>query len=71
VGQYNDGVWLAELMAQTVASALRGREEPNRPLTATLADYLCAHMLQLVMDNGEHLLSVCAGLAEAIRRPGR
>ncbi len=45
--QYADGVWLIELVAmtepaivpQTVASTLNVREQPNRALTETLADF--------------------------------
>jgi predicted ATPase/class 3 adenylate cyclase/DNA-binding SARP family transcriptional activator len=76
VEQYADGVWLVELAAlsdpglvrQTVASALGVREESGRPLAATLTDYLRSRSLLLVLDNCEHLLSACAGLAEELLR---
>jgi predicted ATPase len=71
-----DGVWLVELAAfadpslvpQAVASALGVREEPGRPLTETLADYLKPRTLLLVLDNCEHLLAACAQLAEGLLR---
>src|SRR5262249_45935733 len=74
--QYLDGVWQVELaplagptlVPQTVAAALRVREEPGRPLTATLGDYLRAKALLLVLDNCEHLLAACAQLAESLLR---
>ena len=71
--EYPDGVWLVELapladpalVPQAVAAALGVREEPGRPLTATLADYLQPEALLLVLDNCEHLLAACARLADA------
>jgi predicted ATPase/class 3 adenylate cyclase len=74
--EYPDGVWLVELApladpdlaSQTVASVLGVREEPGRPLTATLADYLRGKQALLVLDNCEHLLSACAGLGESLLR---
>src|SRR5260370_26286333 len=71
--EYADGVWLVELapladpalVPQTVASALGVREEPGRPLTATLTDYLRPKSLLLILDNCEHLLTASAQLADA------
>ena len=71
-----DGVWLAELGAladpalvpQAVAAAVGVREEPGRPLLATLTDALRPKRLLLVLDNCEHLLDACAGLADALLR---
>jgi predicted ATPase/class 3 adenylate cyclase len=73
---YADGVWFADLAAladpglvpQTVASALRVREQPGRPLTETLVDSLGPKSLLLLFDNCEHLLAACAGLADALLR---
>ena len=73
---YAQGVWLVELAAladpalvpQSAASALGVREEPGRPLTATLTDYLRPKSLLLVLDNCEHLLSACAQLADTLLR---
>jgi predicted ATPase/class 3 adenylate cyclase len=74
--EYPDGVWLVELapladptlVPQTVASALGVREEPRRPLTATLTDHLRPKSLLLVLDNCEHLLTASAQLADALLR---
>jgi predicted ATPase len=68
-----DGVWLVELAAladpalvpQTVAAALGVREQPGRPLTETLSDYLRGKSLLLLLDNCEHLPAACAHLAES------
>ena len=76
--RYPDGVWLAELGAladpalvpQAVAAAVGVREEPDRPLLATLTDALRPKRLLLVLDNCEHLLDACARLAEALLRAG-
>jgi predicted ATPase/class 3 adenylate cyclase len=76
VDQYPDGVWLAELAALAeselatgaVAQALGVREEPGRPLTATLIAHLKAKRLLLVLDNCEHLVGACAALAGALLR---
>ncbi len=71
---FANGVWLVELASlsdpvlvpQTVASVLGVREEPNRPLLTTLTGYLCAKHLLLILDNCEHLIEVCAQLADAL-----
>ena len=73
---YPDGVWLAELAAlvdpalvpRAVAQAVGVREEPGRPLLATLPDALRAKRLLLVLDNCEHLLDACARLADVLLR---
>jgi predicted ATPase/class 3 adenylate cyclase len=73
---YPDGVWLAELaplvaaeqVPQAVAQAVGVREEPGRPLPATLAEALRPKRLLLVLDNCEHLLDPCARLADALLR---
>ena len=72
--RYGDGVWLADLapltdaplVPQAVASALGLRDEPGRPLTQTLTDFLASKSLLLVLDNCEHLIEACAQLAAAL-----
>jgi predicted ATPase/class 3 adenylate cyclase len=74
--QFTDGVWLVELapladpslVSHAVASTLGVREEPGRPLLTTLAEHLRAKQLLLVLDNCEHLIEVCAQLADALLR---
>jgi class 3 adenylate cyclase len=71
-----DGVWLVELapladpslVSQAVATALGVREEPGKPLSQTLVEFLKPKRLLLLLDNCEHLLSACAELAGLILR---
>jgi predicted ATPase/DNA-binding SARP family transcriptional activator len=71
---FAEGVRLVELAAladpalvpQTVAAALGLREEPSRPMTLTLTDYLRPRSLLLLLDNCEHLLAASAQLADAL-----
>jgi predicted ATPase/class 3 adenylate cyclase len=73
---YPDGVWFVDLapltdptlVPQAVAAAVGVREEPGRPLLATLADALRPQRVLLVLDNCEHLLDACAQLADALLR---
>lgn len=63
-------VWFCELaglsdpglVTATVAACLRVREEPDRPLLASLEEVLCGGSTLLVLDNCEHLLEACATL---------
>jgi predicted ATPase/DNA-binding NarL/FixJ family response regulator len=73
---FEDGAWLVELasladpslVSQAVASTLGIREQPGRSQTETVADYLRTKKVLLVLDNCEHLVEACAGLAEALLR---
>ena len=58
----------AVLVPQAVASALNLREQPGRPLTATISEYLEPRTVLLLLDNCEHLLSGCAQLAGKLLR---
>src|SRR5688500_16042738 len=70
LADYPDGVGWVDLAAlsdpalvpQTVADALRLREQPNRSFVELLTDYLCDHKTLLVLDNCEHLRAACAEL---------
>jgi predicted ATPase/class 3 adenylate cyclase len=72
--EYPDGVWLAQMEAltdpalvpQTVAAAVSVREEPGRPMTRTLAEFLRPQNCLLVLDNCEHLVAACAELAAVL-----
>ena len=74
VGAYPDGVWLVELaplsdptlVPQTVAQALRVREQPGRPLLETLKDTLRTKKMLLVVDNCEHLVEAVTRLVDAL-----
>jgi hypothetical protein len=73
---FTDGVWLVELaplsdpglVPQSVATALDVPEEMGRPRLATLTDALRARQLLLLLDNCEHVVEVCAQLAEGLLR---
>ncbi len=74
MNDYPDGVWLAEfapfadpaLVPNAVASALNVAEQPGRDMTETLVDFLRPKALMLLLDNCEHLLPACGGLAAAL-----
>lgn len=73
---FGDGAWLVELaplsdpglLTQTVAAALGVREQPGRPISDVLTDYLHAKNLLLILDNCEHLIDACAQLADRLLR---
>jgi predicted ATPase/DNA-binding CsgD family transcriptional regulator len=75
---YPDGVWWADLapladpglVPHAVAAALRVPEQPGQALVVTLADFVQAKNLLLVLDNCEHLVHACASLAGALLRAG-
>jgi predicted ATPase/class 3 adenylate cyclase len=66
--RFADGAWLVELapltdpalMVQLFATALGLREQPGRPLMATLKDALATAEMILLLDNCEHLLDASA-----------
>lgn len=68
------GVWLVELgslanpalVPQAVATVLGVREQPGRPLVATVADSLGSRRVLVVLDNCEHLTGACAELIIAL-----
>jgi predicted ATPase/class 3 adenylate cyclase len=74
--EYKDGVWLVELaslsdptlVAQTVAGTLRVHEIPGRPIVTTVADSIGSKQLLLLLDNCEHLVAACAGVADGLLR---
>ncbi len=56
----------SSLVTQAVASVLGVREEPGRPLQATLTTYLRGRHLLLILDNCEHLVETVAELADTL-----
>ena len=73
-GCYPQGAWLVELAAlsdpelvpQTAAAALGLRPERDRSILTILVDSLHSRNLLLVLDNCEHLVAACAGLAKSL-----
>jgi non-specific serine/threonine protein kinase len=72
--QFRDGVWIVDLaplseqdlVKNSVAAVLRVQEGSERSLVEVLSDYLRSRQLLLVLDNCEHLIAACAGLAETL-----
>ena len=73
---FRDGVWLAELTGQRdpgllvaeVTRALGLSDKSARWAVASLADYLQARQLLLVLDGCEHLADACAVMADVLLR---
>jgi predicted ATPase/class 3 adenylate cyclase len=71
-----DGVWFADLaplqdadlVAVTVASVLGIREDPARPLIDALAEAVGQRSLLILLDNCEHVIDMCAKLADTLLR---
>jgi pentatricopeptide repeat protein len=55
-----------ELVAQSVAKALRVPESPSAPILAGVLEHLRDRRLLLVLDNCEHLIAACATLTVRI-----
>ena len=74
LGEFKDGVWLVELaplaasdyILPTLAATFGLREAPGVPLLDLVIDYLRAKGLLLFLDNCEHLIEVCAQLADQL-----
>ena len=76
---FRDGVWLAELtglrdpglLVAEVARSLGLSDKSARWAVASLADYLQARQLLLVLDGCEHLADACAVMADVLLRGAR
>lgn len=58
------------LIYQAVAQAIDIREMPGQPLNETLSNWFRNRELLLILDNCEHLIDACAGVAEELLRAG-
>ncbi|MBI2972934.1 MAG: tetratricopeptide repeat protein [Armatimonadetes bacterium] len=73
------GVWLADLASlsspqlviPTIAAAVGVREQSGRSMFETLTDQLRDKSVLLVLDNCEHLIEACAGVAYELLRQCR
>ncbi|MBI5876098.1 MAG: tetratricopeptide repeat protein [Chloroflexi bacterium] len=71
---FPDGVWFVELapladpalVPSTIASAVGVREEPRRPMLATLGDHFRAKTALIVLDNCEHLIADAAQVCDTL-----
>jgi predicted ATPase/class 3 adenylate cyclase len=76
IQNFRDGVWLVELaliaeadrVVEAVAAAVGAREEPDRPLRATLINFLRGKSVLVLLDNCEHLLAAVSDLAAELLR---
>ena len=76
--QFPDGAWVIELgalsdgslVAETVASTLRIKEQPGVPLPVTLAQHLESRRLLLIFDDCEHLLDATAEVVGSLLQAG-
>jgi len=74
--RFTDGIWFVELapisdpeqVPSAVARTLGVREAASRPVVDGLTFFIQRRKLFLVLDNCEHLLQACAGLAETLLR---
>ncbi len=74
IDRYEHGAWMVdlapigdpELVAATVASALRIRERKGQGITDTICGYLADRELLLVMDNCEQVVAAVAPLLDAV-----
>jgi predicted ATPase/DNA-binding SARP family transcriptional activator len=74
IKKFKDGVfWVGlvglsdeNLIPQAIAGSLNVREVPDQPLIETLKTYLKPKEVLLVIDNCEHLIRVCAQVAEQL-----
>ena len=72
--QYADGVWWIELasvqdeklLVQTVKKTLGIADSPNDSAEESMLKFLRTKQNLLVLDNCEHMIAACAGLAENI-----
>src|SRR5438876_4734629 len=74
VDHFANGVWFVDmaavldstLIATTVATTLRLREQPGQTMLETLVAFLRGKRLLLIFDNCEQIVSACAVLAEKL-----
>ncbi len=73
---FADGLGLADLspltdprqVQHTVAAALGCREQPGRPIAASLVDFMRTRHVLLILDNCEHVLDASAEVADLLLR---
>ncbi|HUP07966.1 MAG TPA: tetratricopeptide repeat protein [Caldimonas sp.] len=78
LGEFADGAWLVELaplsnpqqVPQAVASALRLKEEPGRPVLDSVLRHAASRELLIVLDNCEHVVEAAAVLAQRLLGAG-
>jgi predicted ATPase/class 3 adenylate cyclase len=74
IDEYMNGVWIVELASLsdpllvtiTIAGALRVSEIPGQDTIVTLMNYLKEKEMIIILDNCEHLIDECAGIADKL-----
>ena len=74
IGAFDDGPWVVDLaplrhpslVPQALAATLDVREQPGRSVPATVSRVIGNRSVLVVLDNCEHVLDACTGLAEAL-----
>jgi predicted ATPase/transcriptional regulator with XRE-family HTH domain/tetratricopeptide (TPR) repeat protein len=74
LASYADGIWFVDLaplsdpalVTRTVASAAGVPEKSGQPILESLLYVMRVQKVLLLLDNCEHLIDTCAGLAETI-----
>ena len=72
--EFPGGVWFVDLaplrdealVPRAVAGAVGAREEPGQPAIHALLTYLESRRALIILDNCEHLIEACAGLAQEL-----
>jgi len=73
-GEFKHGVWFVDLaslrdsalVSDKIASTLGVHKGPKEDVLNLLAGYLAKRQLLLILDNCEHLVAACAGIAELL-----
>ena len=74
--QYKDGVWFIDLapvtdpnlVAKEIIQVLKIQEESNKAIIDTLIENIKNRSLLILLDNCEHLIQVCAEIADKLLR---
>lgn len=74
VGEFDDGIWFADLSSigdpsgvpARVAESFSLREDPRRTSEDVLIEFLAGREALLVLDNCEHVVEACAHLAQRL-----
>jgi len=73
---YPDGIWFIEfasiidpgLVPKAIAQVLGLQEDASTPIVQALCAHVASRQSLLVLDNCEHLVDICASLADALLR---
>jgi predicted ATPase len=74
IEEYRDGVWFVDLspvtdpnfVVKAITEILSIKEAPNKPIIDTLIENIKDKSLLILLDNCEHLIQVCAEIADKL-----